>query len=310
MITKPYASALITLCILVFASGCNHNVFLDGPDTPDNTSATVEGDGGETTFSIPTKGLEHISFDLTSEAQKYCTYYNSRGEIIDRSSPASEASKIVIDNDLIRQELVKNGNRLVFTSVSNTRDAFNLVIRLEYDYTVKFINIEILPGQPMELVEVNYDPDIEITDSAEVKTRSTGFTNHSSIPQTLEVHPYLQEMASILVEPSKYGSWTKGEKITMPVSVYDNGNWEMKEIAGIRPGTSYQYPRPDRMMTVYVDIPANSSVNAFTDVTYSKAEAHGTLFFLNPILDRQLSVDFTCTSLYPSSYKIRVENAK
>lgn len=303
---------LPALLVFLLAAGCNDDVFLDEPNMPDIVNDTIEGDGGEATFTIPTKGLEHVSFDMIGVSEQYCKYYNAAGDLIDYKSPVSEVSLIVYDNDLLRLELRRQGKTLTVKSVCNTFDtAMHWDVRLDYSYCARYIEIVILPGKPMKLFEVVYDSDgLEIKDRARVKTQRFGFHNDGPLPQSFEVRPFLNEMASILVEPVDNNSLVMGKRINMEVPVFDNGSWQLKEKQGIMPGTSFTYARPDCMMKVDVDVPAYSNVNIFTDVIYGQAKANGYMTFLNEILNRRLTVNFTVTSLYPTAYEIRTEDAE
>lgn len=308
---KIYTSVVVGIFVLLFATGCNSDVFLDGPELPEETFATIEGDGGVAEFEIPLKGLEHISLDLMSDELKYCSYYDNDGNVIDRKSPASQVSKIVFETYFRKLEILKQGGKLVVKSICETdKYETHWTIRLEYDYGVKFIMIKVEPGMPLELIEVCYTSELKVTDNAEIKTSVEGYRNNGTLPQVLEIRPYIHAMATILVEPEKYSLFKQGETITMKVPVYDNGSWVLKDKSGINPGNRLTYYRPDQMMKVDVDIPANSYVNVFTDIVYTKAQAFGRMTFLNRALDKRLEVVFRATSLYPEYYKIRIEDAK
>ena len=95
----------------------------------------------------------------------------------------------------------------------------------------------------------------------------------------------------------------------MKVPAYENGEWVATEKT-IRPGQTYRTYRPDQMMKIEIDIPAYFDGTIITDVTYSRAEITGTMLFTNEILDRQRSVKFIATSLYPVSYELRIQNNK
>jgi len=300
------------LPVLLLVAGCNDDVFLDEPNMPDILNDTIEGDGGEATFTIPTRGLERVSLNVMSESERYCTYYNAAGGIIDHKSPASEVSRIVFESDLSKFELRRQGKTLTVKSFCSMFDMEACwSIRLDYSYGVRFIDIAVLPGKPVKLLEVIYHPDgLKIEDRAKVNTQRFEFYNTSPLPQTFEVRPYLGETASILVLPEGYNSWVRGERLNIKVPVFDNGSWQLKEKQGIMPGTNFTYERPDCMMAVNVDVPAYSNVNIFTDVIYSQAQASGYMIFLNEVLNRKVTLGFTVTSLYPTAYKIRTENAK
>lgn len=234
------------LPVLLLVAGCNDDVFLDESYMPDNVvKYTIEGDGGETTFTIPTKGLERVSLDVFSESERNCTYYNAAGDIVDRYSPASEVSRIVFETIFTRFELHRQGK--------------TLTVKNQYN--------------------------------------------------SLEVRPYLDETYSILVEPEDKNSWVIGKRLNMEVPVYEDGSWQMKETSLI-PGFSSTYSKKEYLMKVDVDVPAYSNVNIFTDIIYGQAKSSGYMTFLNEVLNRKLTVNFTVTSLYPTAYEIRTEDAK
>lgn len=300
----------ISSCLLMLlAAGCNNDVFLDETPLPDDDSlsATIDGDGGEVSFHIPTAQLEHFGPDEFSEGKKYLTFYNVEGDIVGSESPASVVSRIVYANDFNKYEILKDGNTLTVRSICNTSGYGGFHIRLEYSYGTRFIYISLTSGKPLQLIDVQYPDGMITEDRAKVTTNRFGFTNQGPLPQRVEVRPYLNEVASILVDASK--NWAY-DKLDLLVPVYVDGQWEFRKKNGIRPGFRFTYDGPDRFTKVDVDIPADSKVNVITEVFYSRAAARGVMTFLNEILDIRMSVDFTVTSYYPVNYEIRVEDAR
>lgn len=299
-------------CLLLFTVGCNSDIFIDEPPLGEEVlTGTVEGDGGEVSFKIPFKGLERISIDLMSESERYCTYYTAAGEVIDRKSPASEVNRIVFENDFTKFEIEKEGKMVLVRSVCSTSEyESSWTIRLEYSYGVRFIDIKVLPGKPLKMLEVTYPEPLKIEERARVVTNRLVVANNGPLPQSIEVRPYLNELASILVEPERAGLWVEGEKRTIAVPMFENGSWEIKEKSGIRPGTRYTYEGPDRFSKISVDIPAESKVTVITDVVYTQATGRGYMVFYNEVLDRRIVVNFSVTSLYPYKHEIRIEDAK
>ena len=296
--------------IAIHLCGCNSDIFIDEPDWDDYKDITVEGDGGDADLIIPTKALEHFSIDAMSESEKYYTYYNAQGDIISSKSPASEITRIVFDTRFSKLELCKDGSRVTVKSICNTNDyPSNYVIRLEYSYGVRFIKLTVQPGRPLRLVEVAYD-DMVIDDRAKVSSFRDGFTNNGPLPQIFTIYPYLNELASVLVEPDYRYSWLQGERFDMPVPMYVNGEWVIMPKKGIRPGTTFKYDGPDCFTEINIEVPEYSSVNVFTDVVYSGAKVSGCMVFHNEILDLTFSEDIKVTSLYPVSHEIRIEDKK
>lgn len=303
---------IILFAILAVALyGCNSDIFINEPDWEDYNDVVVEGDGGEANLIIPTKDLEHFGLDLMSESKPYCTYYDAKGEIIDSNSPASEIRQIVLETRFNKLELIKESSKLTIKSICLTSQYdSHYTIRLEYSYGVRFIELTILPGRPLRLVEVVYNDDMIIDDKAKVSSFCEGFTNNGPIPQTLTTYPYLNELASILVEPVVGNSWINGESFDMPVPVYVNDEWIIKTEDGLRPGNRFTYEGPDRLTKIDIEIPEYSSVNVYTDVVYSGAKVTGRMVFHNEVLNLTFSEDIKVTSLYPIRHEIRIEDKK
>lgn len=299
--------------LIAFAfSGCNSDIFLDEPDMSEYQEITIDGDGGEASFTVSTKNLDHFGFDLMSSNQQYCHYYDDHGEIIDSKSPASEIRRIVFETRFTKIELLRDGSDFTVKSICNTSEYdTKWTIRLEYSYGVRFVEVKVLPGRPIQLVEVVYNDDMITNDRAKVSNFRYGFHNDGPLPQTFTVRPYLNELASILVEPlDYYGAWTLGDSFTMPVPVYVNGEWSFQTKEGIRPGNNYTYEGPNRFTTVDVEVSPYSHVNVFTDVVYTGARVTCQMVFLNEVLDLTFSANFNVTSFYPLGHEIRIEDAQ
>ncbi len=124
----------------------------------------------------------------------------------------------------------------------------------------------------------------------------------------MNVWPFMMEYPSVLVTTiNDKNTWVWGEKLNMPVLIYENGDWKMKEVEGIAPETKYTYPNPEKMTKVEIEVPANSEVTVLVDLSYLWAIAYGTMTFECPVSKREKPVEFKCTSTYPVDYKIRVE---
>lgn len=299
---------LLIATIGLLATGCNNDVFIDEPEVTDETiSARVEGDGGEATFTIAINSLKHISFDLYSEYRPYCTYYNAAGEIIAQDAPADQVSRIVFENDFERFELLRKGKQLTFRSICNTGGYGSRTVRLEYTYGPRFIDIVVMPGRPLQLIDVNYPDPLTVTE--QVKSSRLSVVNDGDKSLPFEIRPYLNEVAAILVSPDQSQSWIKGEKFDMEVPVYKGDRWTISEVKGINPGTRLTYDGPDRSTCVTLTSPPHSNLSVWTDVTYSIAEAKGYMTFLNEILDRRFTVNITAKSSYPVRYDITIEEA-
>ncbi len=299
---------MMALGIAILTAGCNNDIFLNKDDEmPEEMSAEIDGDGGETEFKIMTKGLLSINLDVMSEWEQYCIYYDKKGNIAGKEIAASELGKIVYDNGMCQLEIVKHGDKLTVRSIENPLWDSKRTIRLDYGYDVKFIYVVVEKGEPMRLVNVDYN-NISLADTPTTRAGRLIFTNNGPSPQTMNVWPFMMEYPSVLVTTiNDKNTWVWGEKLNMPVLIYENGDWKMKEVEGIAPETKYTYPHPEKMTKVEIEVPANSEVTVLVDLSYLWAIAYGTMTFECPVSKREKPVEFKCTSTYPVDYKIRVE---
>lgn len=297
---------LIYLWVIIITSACNNSIFLDRPEMPDYSYATVAGDGGSISFDISTTGLLHISFDLYSYSNKYCTFYNSKGDVIPADSPASILGSIVFENQYVKYYLVKNGNKITFTSVENTGSEHHITLRLEYDYAVKFIEFEIERGAQMEQVSVELG-ELHINDHAETHSQWLTFENGGPITQTFDWYPYLNSNASTVVETDD--DWIRGNLVTIPLPVYNGSKWELTDNSSLRIGARYTYKRPDYKTPVPIEVPPFTQLTIKSDVIFSSCTVDGSLIFRNPVSKRLHNARFRCIALYPVNSKITIEDA-
>ena len=302
--------------IIVFLAGisllplmsCNSGIFLSEPPMSDEAlSATIAGDGGETEFHIPEKGLEYISLNQVSSLDVFCTYLNAEGDTIDSSAPASEVEKIEFESDFYKFEIEKKDGDLFVRSICNTSTYETVrTIMLQYSYGFRFIDVKILPGKPLKLTDTFYYHDLVVKE--QTNTQRYRFYNGGYSSQTIEFSPYLNERAGLFVDPERSSLWVCANFYTINVPVYENGEWILKEMPNVRPGYNYELEVPDQETKVSVEISAKSVTTVALDIIYSQAFCRGCMVFLNEVLDREIPVMFEITSVCPIKHEIRVED--
>lgn len=303
---------LIPIIILLSLSlgACNSDIFIDGPVLPEESFVTIDGDGGEASFTIPVKGLKYVSIDRMSDEARYFTWYNKAGDVIPEYSPASELHEIVFETQIIMFTLTLDGSHLHFKSIENcSMNEYNEIIRLEYDYGTRFININILPGRKREVAKVDYQGSLTITPDAEIKERSyITYNNSSAVAQRMKIWPYLNFQATAVVNAAQ--SWAKYETIDMPLPVFEDGEWKLRQVDDVMIGSYCLLNFDDEAEEDEVIIPPHSNVRIITIVTLSSAEGYGSITFRNPVSGRESSTIFTCKTKWPTSYDIRIENVE
>lgn len=296
----------IRTCLVMVAvaltTACNSDIFLDGAEMPQETTATIAGDGGEASFIIQQKGLEHITIDYYGGSAATITYYNhANEEIVPEERPAKELSQICFRSMWLAYNIDIEKNRITVHTVENISEyEQSIVIRLTYDYTVKFITLTVETGKPMEVTRIDYNDQFHISST----TRRSGFRfiNNSSLPQQMAVNPYRGISGSSVVTPAE--TWANYYDVQMKLPVYVDGSWIYGEEKNIQLSAEMRsYPK-DWETTEYVDIPANASVDIITTVTFSEVEAQGEITFQAPVSGKQYATTFKTNVIEPISYEI------
>jgi len=283
------------LSVWIFTA-CNNDIFVDDP-TPSVTEMVIEGDGGESTVTFQPKGLKWIGFDVIGAT--IGTYYNSNGDQIPSDSPADQVARIKFENIQISLDIYINGNRLTVKCTEHMSVSdWNTYLRLDYGYTTIFIGLKVLAGMPGDIIAIEYDRDISITE--EIPFQKI-FHNKGPAMISLEIQPYLTTQANVIVEPE--ASWARYADVEIPLPTYVNGRWELGEKKKIQLATNnYYYPSSiDRMMKVPVDIPPYSEMKYH--VTFSTIVMHGNMTFRSPT-GREFNAPFKCTATEPISYEV------
>ena len=267
----------MTVSFLLMATACNNDVFIEDPELSEDVEATIEGDGGEATFRIQTKGLERVSIEHVSDATGY-TCYNKNGEEIPENSPVSELARINFTGIYTVFDVNIEGDRLTVQSMEYSGEWGHVItIRLEYaSWIVRFIEVK--------------------------------GTNNGPQPVKIEFKPWLAMQANAKVVAAD--SWVNfiGRPVDVRLPTYVDGRWVLGPEMNIRLDVKTYYSPRDWNVTVPVEIPANSTVNVVSTVTFGDAGSRGTFLFRNPVSGREFASRFTCEVVEPLSYEISIRD--
>lgn len=302
MMVNHLKYVLISFLVASFATSCNGDVFLDGHEMPDETNITLEGDGGETEIGVQTKGLEWIGIDHYSDDLGF-KFYNREGKLVKEECPVMDLALIRYENRWMMYDLTIDNGRIVFHSKENSYgDTLSVTIRLRYDYTVKFINIELCPGQESEAVNITYDQEIIETTIPYKSYRTFRINNNSQSTQYVEIDPYAGFQAHGIVEPSE--NWARIKKIKLKLPTDVDGTWCLGNEMEVVPEVTFNYTPKNLNVKEKVEIPPESTTYIRTAVTMSKAKSRGTIEYVNPLSGRTFSTHFTCEAVEPTGYEI------
>ena len=308
---KYHTQFLHLLCVFLLSLSfvsCNSDLFVEDK-TPLETSFTIEGDGGSCVARFHPEGLQGIY--INSVYGSDVSYYDRDGNQILKNSPVSEIARINYTTMRRIMDVYIDGDKMTVHSTENASTfAIDFVVRLDYGYTTEFIEVEVLPGKPMEITSVGYIMDqLQANDNAEVRHSTIHYNNNGSLPARIHVKPYQAAQGYCeLTTDRDFGVWEytegHGELLTLI-----NGSWTtwMPEWP-IRLNSKMGYfPLGiDRQTSVPVDIPPHSSADVVCSVRYAAAKVACHVHFRNPESGRETFILASCVVLEPADYEIEI----
>lgn len=303
---RIYLALLLIVTSLLLPS-CNNEIFVDN-QIPQETEIVLDGDNSRHSISFDTKGLQHITFDLTAE--NLLTYYDKDGDIIPSKSQASDIARINYTTNLTMLDITINDGRMTLHCTEHSDfSPLSLTLRLEYEYITTFIILHILPGEPFEFVGLNYAIDHSETTSYSKKS-TIHSANESEHTMTIEVQPFLPHQASIIFVPND--NWAKYLSASVCHPTFSDETWIISDKEKTIKFNTNEYYTPsgiDRKLTTMVDIPPRTVVDIVCEVFYSSIKIPYHAIFRNPISKRQHISTGTCYVSEPTTYQIHIENA-
>jgi len=300
---------LLFIILAVSAVACNDDIFVK-PTAPSSTDVTIDGDGGECTVTFQPEALQSISIDNFSSSYGI-TCYNSNGDVIPVDSPASEIARMNYTTMSIILDIFKAGDKLTFHCTENTvqTNYIQFYIRLNYGFAVELVSLVVLPGRPMELVEISYDMQNMREEGPEMKeTHRMRYENNSSSAWIVDVWPYLNANATALLESSD--SWAKWIDVEVNLPTRINGRWELSsEKTAVCTNTGYSYfpAGIDQLFSTSVDIPAKSVTTLTCGVNFYSVYVPYSMLFRNPVTGREAISTGICNVTEPADYEIELK---
>lgn len=300
---------LLTVFILfismILVSGCNHDVFIDGPEFPNELDVTIMGDHGNWSRQISLTSLRHISLSGSYGSSEYLTYYDKKDNISESDIPASELDKIVYDSPLATYSITLHDGVLGLNSLCNASNGpIKFTVCLEYDYVTKYIHLEIEKGTPLEILDVVYDNNISWEENIKTETHSASFTNNGPILQYFNFKPFSNSVAVVRIVPIE--NWLDGFCVDMPVLTYSGLNWIFSYTEGMIIGEDKRINSINDSDMYTFEVPANEKLIVSCSLSYTRASDHGIIKLQNSVTGQQYDVEFFCESEYPVNHEIKI----
>lgn len=307
-IYREFRISVVALLVVILFTGCNSDIFVEHVE-PSEASISIVGDGGSCSLRFQPKGLKSIGLSTYYDG----TYYNKAGDVIASDSPVDEIARINYTDNSVIFDVFIDGDKITISSTEQASGiSWNGSIILDYGYTVQYIDFEILPGQPVELIEMSYLMDNKmVQDVANVDYKTANYSNNGGSEVNVMVMPYVSQQASVTFEPDDISF--RYRHIDVPFPTFVDGEWKVgTKIYGTKLGVkSYYFPEGlDRKHEVSVTIPPYSNVKVSSMVSYSSLRVQFCAVFRNPVSGRENFTFGVCGVLEPVSYDIQITDVK
>lgn len=300
----------LMLLPLAFAS-CNSDLFVEHVE-PLESEVTLEGDGGIRTIRFQPKGLQRIYISHAVDGADV-VYYDRAGAELSSGDPAADVARISYAGRLVMFEILIDGDHMTVNSIEAAgNQPWHAFIGLDYGYITELISIELLPGQPVEMVGMDYVmSDMSVQSVSKTDIKHTTYKNQGASEVKVEILPYIAQQARALFEPDDPW-WRYIEvKAALPVCVDDRWRLSGREYDMALGSSTYYFPEGlDRTLSVSVVIPPYSEKTITTTVTYSSVRVPFFLTLRNPVSGRESIVFGVCGVIQPVSYEISVDDSK
>ncbi len=301
---RHFIQYIVFVGSLVALTGCNGDIFADRIDVDDDPIVYVRGDGGEWSSPISTRGLKRIYINFKYDDKQYVTYYGANGTV-DENSPASELKGIVYENPARYYDIGFLGDMVYFTSNYNALDAFDVSLNLEYeDGMTSRVRFFVEAGERLEYGG-SFMSGTSTDDNVQTLAHRSTFNNNGPIAQKFVINPYMSLNGVIDIMTQE--PWTSGLKVDLSLPVYTGTWWSWENFTDVVLNERMQpLPLDYGNETFTVDVPANTKAIVDYAANISRTTVDGILLFNNKVSDRQITVDYTAESYYPTSYVYNV----
>ncbi|MDE6753952.1 MAG: hypothetical protein K2J82_04990 [Muribaculaceae bacterium] len=294
---------LLDIVICLLCSGCDNDIFEEGPILPEVTNIILPGDNGEVTTVFSTTELNYLSVEFKPNDSSYVKYFSKDGTELHGDISASELDRITFKTPLTCFSIFIDNNKLKVKSDYNARSyAVSFNIELSYSYATKVISYSVQSGEPVKITDISYNDYIVFGEDYRSEELKTTFTNNGDKEYILNYLPFLNIKASNIIYPNE--DWANDLNLEMPVLSFDGASWsyENRNVwLGQRQDFVTGYAESFK---TEIKIPAESKVEIFTSFNFTEAQVGGELKLLNKVSREEIILPFHCESVFPVSFEI------
>ncbi len=296
----------------ILCPACNNDIFVEPlPDIPEEIF--LDGFEGAEIVTIPQKGLKNVKFgdNYGLNWQPFTMYYDKEGNELYNPSKISDVSKILYSCKMFAVEFNIKGDEVEIVALDNAyTEPIEVWVLLDYGYAVKYMDINIGIGRPLEVKQFYHFIDEYVVESETVRVFKDNITNSTEQAIKVTVFPYKDALSKLILSPDEDDDWSSRATGTVHVPLFDGNQWSQYHTedvdATIGNTTTFISQTVDENEEGYIEVPANSTVSAILYVTYSKLKTGYGAEVGFPNIDIDWIVCGTLEVMQPIDYKLEI----
>ncbi len=302
---------LIAILGLLLAA-CNNDLFVAPlPDIPEEIY--LDGFEGAEIVTVPQKGLKNVTFgdNYGWNWQPFTYYYDKEGNELYNPSKISDVSKVLYACKMFAVEFNIRGDEVEIVALDNAHtDPLQMWVCLDYGYAVKYMDINIGVGRPLEIKRFGHYIDEYVVETETVRVNKENILNNTDQAIKVTVFPYKDSLSKLILSPDDDDDWSSRAKGIVRVPLYNGGVWSQYETEDVDATIGYTTTFISQTVNVneegYIEVPANSIVSATLYVTYSKLKTGYSADVGFPNNDIDWIVGGTLEVRQPIDYKFEI----
>lgn len=296
----------------ILCAACNNDVFVEPlPDFPQEIH--LDGFEGTKIVTIPQKGLKSVEFgdSYGLNWQPFTRYYDKEGNELYNPSRISDVSKVLYACKMFAVEFNIRGDEVEIVALDNAyTEPVEVWVSLDYGYAVRYLNINIGVGRPLEIKQFSHFIDGYIVGTETVRAFKDNITNSTDQAIKVTVFPYKDAFSKLILWPDDDDDWSSRATGTVHVPLFNGGQWSQYNTedvdATIGKRTTFISQTVDENVEDYIEVPANSAVSATLYVTYSKLKTGYSAEVGFPNIDMDWIVSGTLEVMQPIDYRLEI----
>lgn len=300
---------IVLLCASVLLPGCNDDIFVDKIPGFEDSSVTLDGNGGSYVLSFQPKSALSIKFDNSFDYFTYTENYSADGERLGTDAPIADIAKIVYGSPRFTVEARIDGDKITIVALDNTySDDLNLWLTIDYGYMARSLDVTVTPGKPMQIDYIYCDMERASSRFGTARLTPIRITNNSGSDMAMDIYPFKELHSNVSLSNEEI--WTTGISGISPIPYFYNDGWvsdDTNKVEITLGQQAYYYSEYTDLEAVErVEVPPHTTVTVDVTLTMAMFEARYLTTVTQPNSGHSWMIDGVCEVSQPFGYSVEI----